>query len=236
MKKRLTATLSVLALAGTLVFGAVPVQANLNFHHNWTSDLGLGPSSGTRIGPDGRSTFTSNMNTGNFSASWQTTRMNSRFNNLHGLGWSVGRPDRRLGYNVGYLNHTSGQRGMTIAAFYGWTRSPLIEYYVLENWLNHRSTPGTLLGTVNSDGGTYEIWRANQNSHNIDGMGPFIQLKSVRTTPAPIGQNNTITFQNHVNAWGRVGQPMGSQWYYQAFIIEGWESDGSGNATVWGLN
>ena len=213
-----------------------PVYANLNFHHNWTNDNGLGPANGTSTGRDGTATFRSNLNTGNFSASWRTTRMNSGFNNLHGLGWRTGTTNRRLGYNVGYLNHTSGTRGMTIATFYGWTRSPLIEYYVLEMWRNHRSTPGTRIGTVNSDGGTYEIWRAQRNSYNIDGFGPFIQLKSVRTVSAATGQNNTITFQNHVNAWRSAGQPLGSQMYYQVFQLEGWESDGSGNATVWGLN
>lgn len=210
-----------------------PVEASLNFHHNWTNDTGLNGPSGSTTGRDGRTTFNTNQQTGNFSASWTTTRMNSGFNNLHGLGWRNGTANRRIGYNVGYLNHTSGTRGMTIAGFYGWTRGPLIEYYVLEMWRNHRSTPGTRIGTVNSDGGTYEIWRAQRNSYNIDGFGPFIQLKSVRTASAPTGQNRTITFQNHVNAWGAAGQPMGNQWYYQVFLIEGWESDGSGNATVW---
>jgi endo-1,4-beta-xylanase len=212
-----------------------PFEA-LNFVQNWTSDLLNGPASGgTRVGPDGTTTSRFNLSTGNFSASWTTVRAGNRFNNLHGMGWRVGRADRVVGYNLGYLNHTSGHQGMTIAAFYGWTRGPLIEYYVIDNWLNHRSTPGTRLGTFQSDGGTYEVWRASQNGHNINGMGPFIQLKSVRTTPRPIGQNNTITFQNHVNAWARFGQSMGNEWYYQVYILEGWESNGSGNATVWSV-
>ncbi|MCL1989507.1 MAG: glycoside hydrolase family 11 protein [Defluviitaleaceae bacterium] len=239
MKKILIAQMRkvlVAAILSTAVLGsAAPALATLDFHQNWTSDTLNGPANGTSNGPDGTATFRSNMQTGNFSAEWQTTRANSRFNNLHGLGWATGRANRRIGYNLGFLEHHSGHQGMTIGAFYGWTRSPLIEYYVLDNWLNHRSTPGTLIGTVTSDGGTYEVWRANQNGHNINGMGPFVQIKSVRTTPRPMGQNNVITFQNHANAWASMGSPLGTEWSYQVYIIEGWESTGRGNATVWEL-
>jgi len=209
-----------------------PAEA-LNFIHNWDSGNLTRPGSGTSSSSVGRATANFNLSTGNFSANWTTAAAGNRFNNLHGMGWRQGRRDRTIGYNVGYLNHTSGTQGMTIAAFYGWTRSPLIEWYVIDNWLNHRSTPGTRLGTFTSDGGTYEVWRAQQNGHHINGMGPFIQIKSVRTATRPIGQTGTITFRNHVDAWSRMGQNMGSEWYYQVFILEGWESNGSGNATVW---
>lgn len=226
----LVAFVMLLAMTPAVTLRAQP----LNYVQNWTSDNLNGPASGgTSNGSLGTATSRFNLSTGNFSASWTTRQAGNRFNNLHGLGWRVGRHDRVIGYNLGYLRHTSGQQGMTIAAFYGWTRQPLIEYYVIDNWLNHRPTPGQRLGNLTSDGGTYEVFRANQNGHHINGMGPFIQIKSVRTTVRPMGQNNTITFQNHVSAWGRLGQPMGSEWYYQAFIIEGWESNGSGNATVW---
>lgn len=233
--KAIKALVMTTVMAAFSVLPTIAVQAQApNFIQNWTSDQGnMPPNSGRRVGRDGTTEARFNLQTGNFSANWTTVRAGNRFNNLHGIGWMPGRHDRVIGYNLGYLRHNSGHQGMTIAAFYGWTRNPLIEYYVIDNWLNHRSTPGTRLGTFQSDGGTYEVWRAQQNGHNINGMGPFIQIKSVRTQVAPIGQNRTITFQNHVNAWGRFGQPMGSQWYYQAFIIEGWESNGSGNATVW---
>jgi len=235
MKKKLLSFL--LALVMVVAFPFTAFANPLNFVQNWTSDNLNGPASGgTSNGRDGTTTSRFNLSTGNFSANWRTTRANSGFNNLHGMGWSVGRANRVIGYNLGYLNHTSGHTGMTIGAFYGWTRQPLIEYYVLDNWINHRSTPGTLLGTFTSDGGTYEVWRAQRTGHNINGYGPFIQLKSVRTAIRPIGQNHTITFQNHVNAWARFGQSMGSVWYYQAYIIEGWESTGSGNATVWSIS
>jgi hypothetical protein len=232
LKKMIAATLCGVVAVACVSFAPATAYGNMNFTHNWTNDTGLNPANGSTNGRDGRTTFRTNPQNGTFSASWTTTRMNSGFNNLHGVGWRTGTNNRRIGYNVGYLNHTSGTRGMTIATFYGWTRSPLIEYYVIEMWRNHRSTPGTRIGTLNSDGGSYEIWRANRNSYNIDGFGPFIQLKSVRTASAPTGQNRTITFQNHVNAWASAGQRLGTH-YYQVFQLEGWESDGSGNGTIW---
>lgn len=227
------ALISVLMISG--IFSSTPAFASIDYHQNWTSDNLNGPANGTSNGRDGTATFNSNRQTGNFSATWTTTRANSGFNNLHGLGWATGQANRRIGYNLGILEHTSGFTGMTIGAFYGWTRGSLIEYYVIDNWLNYRSTPGTRLGTFTSDGGTYEVWREHRVGHNIDGYGPFTQLKSVRTTPRPLGQNHTITFQNHVNAWESFGQPLGSQWSYQAYIVEGFESSGRGNATVWEL-
>jgi len=222
-------------LFSILMYGSMTAFASLDYHQNWTSDNLNGPANGTSNGADGTVTFRSNLSTGNFDVTWRTTRANSGFNNLQGLGWATGRANRRIGYNLGVLEHTSGFTGMTIGAFYGWTRDSLIEYYVIDNWLNYRPASGTRLGTFTSDDGTYEVFRESQNGHNINGMGPFIQLKSIRTTPRPLGQNNVITFQNHADAWARFGQPLGNNWSYQAYIVEGWESTGSGNATVWEL-
>ena len=209
----------------------------INMIHNWNNvtqqRTGQG-TSGRITNSGGMTDATFNLATGNFSAQWTTTQAGNRHNNLHGVGWRQGSPNRTIGYNVGALNHTSGHQGMTIAAYYGWTRNPLVEWYVIDNWLNHRSTPGTHIGTFTSDGGTYEVWRASQHGHHINGYGAFTQIKSVRTQVAPLGQNRTITFRNHVDAWARFGTNLtNADWYYQVFIIEGWESNGSGNATVW---
>jgi len=241
--------LPLLVVLGVVLFGACAMEYNSgeladasasrnvatrDFIQNWNSDT-LNSTPGQRTsGRNGWTETSFNLNTGGFSARWATTGgAGSQFNNLHGIGWRTGSRTRVIGYNLGQLSHTSGTQGMTIGAFYGWTRNPMIEYYVLDNWLNHRSTPGTRLGTFTSDGGTYEVWRVNRNGHHIGGQGPFIQLKSVRTGTRPIGQNHTITFPNHVSAWQRMGQNLGSTMDYQAYIVEGWESIGSGNATVW---
>jgi len=217
---------------------APPAGGNaINMIHNWNNvtlqQTGQG-TSGRIVNSGGMTDVTFNLATGNINALWTTAQAGNLHNNLHGLGWRQGSPNRSIGYNVGVLEHTSGHQGMTIAAYYGWTRSPLVEWYVIDNWLNHRSTPGNLLGTFTSDGGTYEVWRHDRVGHHINGYGAFTQLKSVRTQVAPLGTNRTITFRNHVDAWAGFGlNLLNADWYYQVFLIEGWESDGRGNATVW---
>ena len=212
-------------LAGTGAFAA------LDYYQNWTSDNGNGSSSGTSTGSNGTVTFSCNLSTGNFSVTWRTTRQN--FNNLQGVGWNTGKASRKIGYNLGVFSVTSGSTGCAYAGVYGWTRSDLIEYYVIDNWVNYRPTGGTRLGSVSSDGGTYDIYKESHNGPNINGSGPFTQVRSVRTSQRATRSNNTVTFQNHANAWNSAGARLGSSWSYQTYIVEGYNSAGSGNATVW---
>jgi len=145
----------------------------------------------------------SNGSGGNYSVSW-----NYSGNFTCGKGWSYGDYSRVVGYNVGAHSHTGGGS----IAYYGWTRNPLIEYYVNERWGNSRPT-GEYRGAVTSDGGTYDIYTAMRyNAPSIDGTQTFRQVFSTRRSQAPTGQNQTITFANHVNAWASVGLNLGNDW------------------------
>ncbi|MCL2034151.1 MAG: glycoside hydrolase family 11 protein [Oscillospiraceae bacterium] len=231
--KRILAFL-VAMLMCVSIFGGMTAFASLNYHQNWTSDLGNGPISGTRTGNQGTVTFNGNLSTGNFTVSWRTSPTNSGYNNLQGLGWSTGTSSRRIGYNLGVFNHTSGSNGCTYGCVYGWARSPqLYEYYVVDNWVNYGNTSGSHRGSLTSDGGTYNIYTESTNGPNINGSGPFFKIKSVRTSQRPTGQNNVVTFQNHINAWASQAGVSLSNHDYQAYIIEGYNSAGNANATVW---
>lgn len=206
---------------------------NINYYQNWTSDNGNGPANGSTSGSQGTTTFTSNINvgTGTFDVSWNTT--GSGFNNLQGVGWSTGKANRKIGYNLGIFNHTSGSNGCTYLDFYGWTRNSLIEYYVFENWVNYVPNDGTKVGTFTSDGATYTYYYKSANGPNIDGSGPFKQVISIRDSSQKRTEG-TITFQNHVNAWNsNPNTALGSTWSYQALCAEGYNSSGRANGSVW---
>lgn len=164
---------------------------------------------------------------GNYSVSWNYTG-----NFTCGKGWSTGSRTRRVGYNCGAFTNNGGG----VFGYYGWTRSPLIEYYVNEKWGRNRPTSTDRRGSVNSDGGTYDIYTAMRyNAPSIDGTQTFRQVFSTRTSQAPTGQNRVITFANHANAWANVGLGLGSDISPAAILLtEAYGgSNGYVNATVW---
>ena len=225
-----------LAMTAAISFSMLSVTVfadNINYFQNWTSDKGNGPQNGSTSGANGNTNFncTINQATGTFNTTWTTTKQN--FNNIVGLGWSGGKANRKIGFNLGVFNHTSGSTGCTYLGFYGWTRSPLKEFYIFENWVNYVPNDGTKVGTYTSDGGTYTFYYKNVNGINIDGNGPFIQVISIRDSKRTSG---TITLQNHINAWNSNSNTKPGTWVYQTFCVEGYNSTGSANGSVWETN
>jgi len=169
---------------------------------------------------------------GNFAVHWAS----GTYNFTGGKGWGTGSSTRKVGYNAGIWSTGSGN---AILSLYGWTKNSLIEYYVVETWGNQRPTPPSgvsVAGQVTSDGGTYDIWRAQRvNAPSISGTQTFYQYWSVRTTKKPQGSNNQITFANHVNAWAAKGWHLGSTHNYQIISTEVYNptSSGEDNVTVW---
>jgi hypothetical protein len=163
---------------------------------------------------------------GNYSVSWDYDG-----NFTCGKGWSSGSTNRVVGYNIGAHTHNSGG----VFGYYGWSRNPLMEYYVNERWGRNRPT-GTRVGSVSSDGGSYDIYTAwRSNAPSIDGTQSFRQIFSTRTSQNSTGSNHTITFANHANAWRNSGYGLGSDMSPAAILLTEAYGGGSGyvNATVW---
>jgi endo-1,4-beta-xylanase len=166
----------------------------------------------------------SNKAGGNYSVSWTNCG-----NFVVGKGWSTGNASRVVNYNAGCFE----PYGNGILTFYGWTRNSLIEYYVVDSWGNYRPT-GTYKGSVYSDGATYDIYtNMRYNAPSIDGTQTFQQYWSVRQTKRATGSNVVINFANHVNAWNNKSMYLGTSWSYQALCIEGSQSSGYADVTVW---
>ncbi len=117
--------------------------------------------------------------------------------------------------------------GNSYLCLYGWTRSPLIEYYIVESWGSWRPPGATAIDTITVDGGVYDVYKTQRvEQPSIDGVTTFYQYWSVRQEKRTSG---TISVSDHFAAWESLGLEAGLL-YEAALTVEGYQS--SGNATV----
>jgi endo-1,4-beta-xylanase len=206
-------------LAALIVAGCAAITANAQVHNNGTgTDHGYFYS---LYSSGGSATMTfpgAGQYPGNYAITWSNVN-----DVVGGKGWQTGSA-QNIGYNVGSAN------GYNNISIYGWTTSPLVEYYICEFG---SVVAGSNKGSVSSDGHNYTTYEhLQQNQPSIQGTQTFEQYLD-QWGGSSTGSNHTVTTSNHFNHWKNIGMPMGA-FNYQILGTEAYSGrSGSVNATVW---
>jgi endo-1,4-beta-xylanase len=148
-----------------------------------------------------------------------------------GYFWNQGRPYayyKNVYCDFNFTRSANGTAGnYSYIGIYGWSRNPMIEWYIVEDWFgNGIIGPSTMGGGASKkgeftvDGAVYFIYQATRpaGSGNIEGSNrSFIQFFSIRQTRR---QSGTISITEHFKEWERIGMRLGTNMYEAKFLVE----------------
>jgi endo-1,4-beta-xylanase len=211
----------------SIVTGAVAVMGAAAAPTDLVARQSTPSSTGTHNGcyyswwTDGGSQVTyTNGAAGSYSVTWG----GGGGNFVGGKGWNPG-STRTITYSGTY-----NPNGNSYLAIYGWTRNPLVEYYVVENFGTYDpSSQAQNSGTITADGSSYKIATSTRtNQPSIDGTSTFQQYWSVRQQKRSSG---SVDMAAHFSAWESKGMRLGTH-NYQIVATEGYFSSGNAQITV----
>jgi endo-1,4-beta-xylanase len=105
-------------------------------------------------------------------------------------------------------------KGPGYFSLYGWTRNPLIEYYIIEGWdVLAPGEPWTFRSNFTSLGTDYTFYTAQRvNKPSIEGTRTFTQYFSVRNeAQKKVGAvSGSINTGDHFDAWSKAGYRLGN--------------------------
>ena len=168
-----------------------------------------------------------------FRAEWNNANV---FLGRVGYQWNEGKPYteyKNVFCDFNFKRSANGTGGGTsYIGIYGWTRKPLIEWYIVEDWYGDGAIgpeaiggKAVKMGEFTVDGATYFIYQATRvYQPSIDGTATFPQYFSVRQTCRQYG---TISITEHFKEWEKTGMKLGTNIYEAKFLVE------AGSGTGW---
>jgi hypothetical protein len=100
--------------------------------------------------------------------------------------------------------------GFSFIGIYGWTTTPLVEYYIVEDSFGNgpvQPFATQLRGNFTVDGARYNVYSGDrQNQPSIVGTANFTQIVSVRQNPRQCGH---VSISEHFRQWQRMGMNLG---------------------------
>ena len=104
---------------------------------------------------------------------------------------------------------------------YGWSKSPLIEYYIVDSWGSQYrpgdwvASNGSKKGTFTIDGAQYDVYtNVRTDAASIEGNKTFTQFFSIRKEARNCG---TIDITAHFKKWAELGMTLGNM--YEAKVL-----------------
>jgi hypothetical protein len=142
-----------------------------------------------------------------------------------GFQWNSDKTFDQLGtIEADYAQKKTGSGGgYSFIGIYGWSKNPLREYYIVDDWFS-TPNPGSKVGTITVDGATYNVIKNTRvNQPSIEGTSTFDQFFSVRQTARQCGH---ISITEHFKAWAKMGLTLGKM-YEAKFLVEAGGGSGS---------
>lgn len=218
--RKMAAVILSLSLAIMIFLPSTPAFAGQMIYNNET---GIHGGYNYELWKDYGNTMMELNDGGTFSCQWSNIG-NALFRK--GRKFNSDKTHQELGEITVEYGCQYNPQGNSYLCVYGWTRYPLVEYYIVDSWGSWRPPGATPKGTITVDGGTYDVYETTRvNQPSIDGTATFQQYWSVRTSKRTSG---TISVSEHFRQWERMGMQMGKM-YEVALTVEGYQSSGSAN-------
>jgi hypothetical protein len=186
----------------------------------WLSDSTTGTNCGTFYG-----------NGAAFKAQWNMGS-GGDFLARAGLSWNSDKTFDQLGtISADYAYTKTGVSNTTaFIGIYGWTVNPLVEFYIVEEWIGwNPASNATKVGSLTVDGGTYDVYTHTQtNQPSIQGTATFPQFFSIRTSTRSCGH---ISISEHFKQWSASGLTLGKM-YEAKLLVEAMGGTGTVDFTT----